>query len=228
MPVNVRLLGVSLIAMISLGSGCTPEVETGTDVEPPLLGTIGTRYLEYLALVDDVNRFHCECGAQVGDFASVEECMAFIGGPPLPPLLAECYAQTYDEFESVRDHVECQAARFESLHACLTAAGCDADPAECQQQAELGACPERPYEFEAALAENCLGYSLPPAFECGDGTQILPWLECNFTPDCADGSDEYADCPDAFACQDGAVIAKQWLCDGFQDCTAGEDEANCG
>ncbi|HLT40153.1 MAG TPA: LDL receptor domain-containing protein [Enhygromyxa sp.] len=227
MPVKIRLLGLSLLVLFPLASGCAPEAEPDTDAEVEPLGTIGTRYLEYLDLVDDVNRFHCDCGAKAGDFASVDECIAYIGGPVVPPLLAECYARTFDDFEQTRDHVECVAGAFETMLACLDAAGCGGDPVACQQQANVGACPSPSYEFDAAVAENCLGYSLPPAFECADGTKIVPWLECNFTPDCADGSDERVDCPGAHACMDGTIISQEWLCDGFQDCSGGDDELNC-
>jgi hypothetical protein len=212
----------ALIITIPLTQGCTSE-----EVEPPSLGAIGSKYLDYLGLVDEVDQFYCECSAQAGDFSTVEECVAFYGGPVLPPLLADCYATAIDEFEQVRDHVECQTSKFGTLLECMSTAGCGGDLAACEQQAYAETCPDRSYEVDAAIAEACLGYSLPPAFECADGTKIVPWFECDFATDCPDGSDEYAACPGAFACEGGQVISQQWLCDGITDCSGGDDEANC-
>lgn len=228
MPVKARLFGLSLCVLFALG--CDPGVEQpDAGAKEPLgkLGKIGTRYLEHLAAVDDVNRFHCSCRVKAGDFASIEECVAFLGGPVLPPRLADCYAEVLDGFNEAVDYVECNVARYTSLLGCLKAAGCDAGPMSCQEQAET--CPERSYEVEAALAETCLGYRLPPPFVCADGTKIQPWFECDFSVHCPDGSDERADCPGAFMCQAGEVISQDWLCDGYTDCGDGEDEAeaNC-
>ncbi|HVI03283.1 MAG TPA: hypothetical protein VM869_31520 [Enhygromyxa sp.] len=216
-------LSSALLVAIPLTQACTSEGEE----QPPSLGAIGSKYLDYLSLVDEVDAFYCECGTQKGDFETVEECVAFFGGPVLPPLMAECYAATLDDLEEVREHVDCQESKYQTLVECISAAGCSGDLQVCEQQAYDNPCPDRGYDVDAALAEACLGYSLPPAFECGDGTKILPWFECDFATDCPDGSDEYADCPGAYVCEGGQVISQNWLCDGISDCSAGEDEANC-
>ncbi|MFO7563918.1 MAG: LDL receptor domain-containing protein [Enhygromyxa sp.] len=207
---------------------CDREVEQQHEQpqEQGNLGTIGAQYLDSLAAADGVSRFHCSCRVQDGDFDSVEECVAYIGGPTVPPVLAECYARVLDGFEQVREHIECQAARNDALLECLDAAGCNAESNACQQAAEA-ACPTRPYEVEAAIAEACLGYTMPEPFVCGDGTKLVPWMECNFARDCPDGTDEYAECPGAFACGDEDFISQEWVCDGFQDCDGGADEADC-
>jgi hypothetical protein len=219
-----------LLFTIPVLQGCTPDEQPsafgGLD-ELGELGALGTLYLDYLDLLGQVDRFYCDCEAQAGEFANVDECLAYIGGPTLPPLLADCYARTLDEYDMARDHIECQVTRFETLVECIGNTGCAGDLAPCEQQAFDTMCPDRPYEVEAAIAEQCLGYSLPPPFECGDGTKIMPWFECDFAADCPDGSDEYVECPGAFACADGQVIAQDWLCDGISDCAAGDDEANC-
>lgn len=214
----------ALIVAIPLTQACTSEEG---DIQPPSLGAIGSKYLDYLSLVEEVDAFYCECGTKKGDFESVEECVAFLGGPALPPVLAECYATTLDELDEVREHVDCQATKFQTLLECLSTVGCGGDLQPCEQQAYDNVCPDRGYDVDAVLAEACLGYSLPPAFECGDGTKILPWFECDFAADCPDGSDEYADCPGAYLCEGGQVISQNWLCDGINDCSTGEDEANC-
>lgn len=206
-------------------TSCSQESELG--IEPPSLGDLGSKYLDYLNLVDEVDRFYCECSAQAGEFASTQECVAYHGGPTLPPLMSECYARTIDGFDQVREHVDCQVDKYKALLDCITAAGCGADLSACEQQASATTCPSRGYEVDAAVAEDCLGYSLPPAYECADGTKIMPWFECDFATDCPDGSDEYASCPGAFACQGGEVISQNWFCDGIADCSSGEDEANC-
>lgn len=212
----------TLLLAFPLAHGCTPD-----GAETPSMGVIGSMYLDYLGLVDEVDAFYCECATKEGEFESVQECVAFNGGPLLPPPLADCYARTLDQIDEVRDHVECQANRYEVLLECLVNAGCGGDLSACEQQAYDANCPIRGYEVDAMLTEACLGYSLPPAFECGDGTKILPWFECDFASDCPDGSDEYADCPGAFVCEGGQVISQQWLCDGITDCEAADDEANC-
>jgi hypothetical protein len=223
MPLKIRLLG-SLCALLLLAPGC--DVDQPEQPQPPAarLGAIGTQYLDYLKLVDDVNRFHCDCRAKAGDFDSAEECYAFIGGPTVPPLMANCYAEVLDKFDQAREHLQCHTGRFRSMLGCMKAAGCSVEPDACMQEA---ACPPRPYEVESAIAERCLGYSLPKPFVCRDGTQVLPWLECDFSPDCPDGSDERANCPGAFACKGGRIISQQWVCDGFNDCDQADDEANC-
>jgi hypothetical protein len=211
----------ALIITIPILQGCPADV-----AEPPL-GEVGTQYLDFLATIEEVDEFYCDCGTKDGDFDSVQECVAFMGGPPVPPILAECVAQTLDEFEEVRDNVECLSSSMGKVLECVETAGCGGDFAACEQQAGFESCPELPYEVDAAVAEACLGYSLPPAFQCAEGTKILPWLECNFASDCPDGSDERADCPNAYACQSGEIISQEWLCDGIADCGAGDDELNC-
>lgn len=219
-------LRTALIVAIPLTQACTSEDGAEVEAEQPL-GALGTAYLDYVGLVDDVDGFYCECSTQAGDFESVQECVAFIGGPMLPPMLAECYAQTLDAFDEVRGHLDCQTSKYETLFECLSTAGCGGDFTACEAQAYEQTCPARGYEADAALAEACLGYSLPPAFECGDGTKIMPWFECDFLADCPDGTDEYIECPGAFACEGGQVISQEWLCDGLADCAGGDDEANC-
>jgi hypothetical protein len=186
---QLSLFSISaLITAIPLLQGCPSEVD-----EPPALGEIGTQYLDYLELFNEADQFYCECQTQAGDFESVQECVAYFGGPVVPPILAECVAQTLDEIEQARDHLECLISWKSTVLECMETTGCGGDLAACEQLAPEN-CPVAPYEVEAAMAEDCLGYSLPPAFECADGTKIQSWLECNFSSDCPDGSDEL-NCP---------------------------------
>jgi low density lipoprotein-related protein 2 len=53
-------------------------------------------------------------------------------------------------------------------------------------------------------------------------------FECDYFPDCLDGSDEHAGCPGAFVCGSGEVVPGEFECDGFPDCLDGSDEpASC-
>ncbi len=227
MVVNRSLVSSSLVFALafSFGTGCTRESDPASDVAA--LGDIGNLYLDYIALLNDVDRYFCGCSVAKGNYADMQECVAATGGPAVVPMLANCYAEVLDHMESDRDYVECQTSQYMQYLDCIENAGCGGDIASCQTTMGDSKCPKLSYAANAAIAETCLGYEMPPAFKCGDGTEIVPWNECNFWPDCADGSDEHSGCPEGFKCQSGDLIPKDWTCDGTSDCPDADDESDC-
>lgn len=224
MVVNRRFARLSLALVVLLAPACAPQPEA----EPgAALGELGHLYLEYVDVLNGVDRFFCGCAVNKGDYADMQECVAATGGPVVPPPLAECYAGVFDQNPSTLEYIECQLSEYMQLLDCLDEVGCSGDRKPCDQKLASMGCPKLSYAANAALAETCLGYEMPPPFRCGDGTEIMPWLECNFWPDCADGSDEHSGCPESFMCQSGELIPKDWTCDGSSDCPDGDDEVGC-
>jgi hypothetical protein len=209
-----------------LGIACIPPTESDVDT-PAGFGELGRLYLDYIDLLNGVEQFFCGCSVGSGNFATLAECMVAKGGPVLPPILADCYAAVYDRNESVRVYLECQLGAYLQFGDCLSEVGCGGDLGSCQAVLADHSCPSLPYLANVELAETCLGFELPEPFVCADGESIAPWLECNFWPDCADGSDEHEACPEAFMCEAGNLIPLAWVCDGEPDCAGGEDEADC-
>lgn len=224
MAVNRGFAPLSLALALMASVACVPEVDSEPEVS---LGEIGKLYLEYVDVLNEVDRYFCGCSVSEGNYADMQECVAATGGPVVPPVLAECYAGVYDRLSSTVEHLECQLSEYMQFLDCLESVGCGGDRKPCEDKLAKLDCPKLSYEANAALAEACLGYEMPAPFACGDGTEIMPWLECNFWPDCPDSSDEHSGCPDGFMCQSGELIPKEWACDGSSDCPDGDDEAEC-
>jgi hypothetical protein len=222
-------LGSSLLSSAVVGLlaiACVSPTQSDADGHTAL-GELGQLYLDYVDLLNGVDQFFCGCSVASGNYSDLGECVAANGGPVLPPLLADCYAAAYDRSESARAYLECQLAVYLQFTDCLADVGCGGDLASCQLALQTVACPSLPYLANVELATSCLGYELPEPFVCESGDSIAPWLECNFWPDCADGSDEHEACPDAFTCASGDMIPIEWACDGEADCPDGDDEADC-
>lgn len=217
---------LSLALAVTLAPACAsePASEPASEIA---LGEIGSLYLEYVDVLNDVDRYFCGCSVGSGNYEDMQECVAASGGPVVPPLLAECYAGVLDEISSSLEYVECQLTEYMQFLDCLEDIGCAGDRKPCEDKLGSMSCPKLSYTANAALAETCLGYEIPPPFRCGDGTEIMPWFECNFWPDCPDSSDEHSGCPESFMCQSGELIPKDWTCDGSDDCPDADDEANC-
>ncbi len=64
-----------------------------------------------------------------------------------------------------------------------------------------------------------------PAFDCGDGQQVLESQRCDGAQHCSSGADE-VDCDD-FECASGQVILQRFVCDGRRNCRDGSDEVGC-
>jgi hypothetical protein len=225
---RIAVRGSLLLALtsISVTSGCGSDIESA--ITEVVLGDLGNLYLEYVELLGGADEFFCECSIAAGEYVDMQECVAAIGGPIVPPILAQCYAQVFDDMGTAREYIECQITEYITYFDCLEAAGCGGDLLACNALLGDGDCPKLTYGDDAALAAECLGFEMPAPYVCADGSEIAPWHECNFFPECADGSDEHAQCPNGYACEGGDVIPQPWTCDGVADCPAGDDEVNCG
>lgn len=220
-------VSIGFVFAALLSSGC--DSEAGKDLDKSdEVGEIGALYLDYVDLLNTVQRHFCGCSVASGTYEDTRECVAAVGGLVVPEVLAQCYAEVLDEMPTSTDFVQCQFSQYMQYLDCLENVGCGGDVASCQTALGDADCPRLPYSANAALAETCLGYEMPPAFVCADGTEIVPWNECDFWPDCADASDEHSGCPEGYQCKAGNMVPKAWVCDGASDCPEGDDEADCG
>ena len=219
-------MAVGLVFAALLSSGCDPE-PSSDGVESGNIGELGALYLDYIDLLNAVDRHFCGCSVKAGNYEDTRECVAAVGGLVVPQVLAQCYAEVLDGLPASQDYVQCQFSEYMQYLDCLQNVGCGGDVASCQASLGDADCPPLPYAANAALAETCLGYEMPPAFVCADGTEIVPWNECNFWPDCPDASDEHGGCPEGYQCKDSKMVPKSWVCDGASDCPAGDDELDC-
>ncbi|MEZ4474412.1 MAG: hypothetical protein R3F60_27220 [bacterium] len=127
--------------------------------------------------------------------------------------------ETFEVSVGFGDVDECTGALTDFGPECMATT---AELESCYRDLVADACaPEDP--ASCASVFQCLE---GPQFTCENGEMIPEFWRCDGEADCADGSDEPADCP-TFMCADGSSIPEQFRCDGGPDCADESDEANC-
>lgn len=167
----------------------------------PYFEEIDVGYDALLETFVDHARFFCVCetGHNSGD--EYDACVDGYNAPQPPPLLA-CTKTVLSRSASALESLHCELENAETYIACIRESTCIdfTHITGCETDRIISGldCKDVPYDVWAEERTLCYGWEVPPGFECADGEVVDPTYECDFTEDCADGSDE-TDCPDPHA-----------------------------
>ncbi|PCC67301.1 Low-density lipoprotein receptor domain class A [Nannocystis exedens] len=197
----------------------------------------------------------CPCDVALGDYASVDGCIADyvaaaddsclcdLEADPAHAAYVACLADAAVQHQSCLGPLKCsdEAAYLDCNGRYVDAvAACD-DGAKASVGAVSVQCKGTPAfscsaggvisaQYLCDGEHDCKDMSdeaeATCTFVCADGQQILVFNKCDGAPDCDDMSDE-APALCYFSCDEGLEIPKNWVCDGNPDCDDKTDEAMC-
>jgi hypothetical protein len=180
-------------ASADAGSGLSPRGMSFGGGEGPYFEQVDRDYDSILESTRTFAEFFCECETTGSADPQYDACVESYLVPHPPPVLY-CSKEVYSQSAEAAAALECQRKIVDAYIACVLRSTCfDFDNiTQCEVDRILMdiECEDVPYLVWAKEQEQCLGLTLPPAFECKDGEFIDPDWVCDFEDDCADASDE--------------------------------------